>query len=165
MIWVAILLAGVVLLELLRRQRAFALAALLAAVGFALTITLMNVDGFIFQRNVTSFEMGNDLDVSYLASLSADAVPEMVAVYQSQPAGSVLGDRIGAALACIRHDDNARQKNQAWQSFHLSDYLATQALGSASKELGIYTIIDNDWPMKVKTPLGKTYQCNGATFD
>lgn len=165
MIWIALLLAGVVLLELVRRQRVFALAALIASVGFALSLTVMNVDGFIFQRNVTSFELGNDLDVGYLASLSADAVPDMVSLYQSQPAKSELRDRVGAALACMMHAETTRQVYPAWQSFHLSEYRAALALKSITEALKTYKVDDSNWPVTVMTPLGEKFDCYSPVSD
>jgi hypothetical protein len=165
MIWVAVLLAGVVLLELLRRQRAFALAALLAGLGFALSLTLINVDGFIFQRNVTSFELGNDLDVSYLASLSSDAVPEMVALYTSQPADAALRDLVGAALACMQLYRNISAVDPSWQAFHLSNYSAGLALKSVEDSLKAYKIDESDWRFPIETPLGKTLVCYNASGD
>lgn len=165
MVWVAVLLAGVVLLELLRRQRAFALAALLAALGFGLSLTLLNVDGFIFQRNVTSYKLGNSLDVGYLASLSSDAVPGMVTLYQSQDTDAALRERIGAALACMRHFRSMGSADQSWQSFHLSEYRAAQALKGVEDSLKSYKIDESVFPFMVKTPLGELLDCSSAVFD
>jgi hypothetical protein len=165
MIWVALLLAAVVLLELLSRQRAFALAILLSAVGFALTLTLMNVDGFIFQRNITSFELGNDLDVGYLASLSPDAVPQMTALYQSTSAVGAVRDRVGAALACMRHDAGQRTADTDWRSFHLSQYHAAQALKSVDGALQAYQLDVSNWPVTVTTPLGAKFDCSSTMGD
>ena len=165
MIWVAVLLAGVVLLELLRRQRVFALAILLTSIGFALSITLMNVDAFILQRNVTSFELGNNLDVGYLASLSSDAVPEMVSLYQSPATEAALRDRVGAALACMRHAESTRSVDSAWQSFHLSDYRAAQVMKSVAASIQTFQVDDSNWPVTVGTPLGAKFDCSSATGD
>jgi len=159
MVWVAVLLAAVVLLELLRRQRAFALAALLAALGFAISLTILNVDGFILARNVARFQQGQDLDVGYLASLSSDAVPGMASLYQSQPADSKLRDRLGAVLACMRHNETGRTRDTAWQSFHLSDYRAAQAMTGMDAALKLYQFDDTNWPSSVKTPLGEKFDC------
>jgi len=165
MIWVALLLAGVVALELLRRQRGFALAILLAAVGFAFSLSLLNVDRFIFERNVTRFEQGQDLDVGYLASLSSDSVPAMLAVYQSPATGEALRYRVGAALACMRHAAQGRQARQVWQSFHLSDYRAEQGLAGVAGSLQEYRINDSDWPVTVTTPQAAKFDCSSAAMD
>ncbi len=75
MIWLGVLLAVVVVLELLRRERLFPLAALLASIGFAATLVLINVDGSIVRQNVRRAPLGEGLDVAYLASLSTDSAP------------------------------------------------------------------------------------------
>ena len=79
LIWLGVLLAAVVVLEIIRRERLVAPAALLAALGFALTITVLNVDGFIVRQNVGRALRGQGLDVPHLASLSTDSVPPLVA--------------------------------------------------------------------------------------
>jgi hypothetical protein len=165
-IWVAILLACVVLLDLLQRQRAFALAVLLASLGFGLSLTLLNVDGFIFQRNVQRFELGQDLDVGYLASLSSDAIPAMVDLYQSPAAAATTRDRIGAALACIQSQADSRQRGDtAWQSFHFSTYRADASLRLVADKLKTYTIKNDAWPSTVKTPLGEKFDCYSSVMD
>jgi hypothetical protein len=165
MIWVAILLACVVVLDLLQRQRAFAVAALLASLGFAFSLTLLNVDGFIFQRNVQRFELGQDLDVGYLASLSSDAVPAMVTLYQSPAATSTTRDRVGAALACIQSQADSRQADPAWQSFHLSQYWADTSLRLVADKLKDYVLETRYWPVTVKTPLGEKFDCSSEVYD
>ncbi|MCX6066723.1 MAG: DUF4173 domain-containing protein [Chloroflexi bacterium] len=165
MIWVAVLLAVVVILDLLRRQRAFALAALFAALGFALSLTLLNVDAFIFQQNILRFEQGQDLDVGYLASLSSDAVPAMVTLYQSSAADKPTRDRVGAALACFYDQAEANQPDASWQAFHLSTYRANTALSLVADSLKAYQFDRDSYPIKVKTPLGKTFDCFSAMYD
>ena len=65
----------VLVLDVLRKERLFALSALLASIGFAVTLTLMNVDGFIVRQNVARAAAGKSLDVAYLASLSPELGP------------------------------------------------------------------------------------------
>jgi hypothetical protein len=165
MVWVAVLLACVVALDLFQRQRAFAVAALLASLGFGLSLTLLNVDAFIFQRNVTRFEQGQSLDVGYLATLSSDAVPAMVNLYQSPVAAATTRDRVGAALACIQFQADSRQGDQSWQSFHLSQYQSEVSLRLVTDKLKIYTVENGSWPVTVKTPLEEKYNCSSDTYD
>jgi hypothetical protein len=162
MIWVAVLLAVVVLLDLLQRQRAFALAALLASLGFAFSLTLLNVDTFIFQRNLARFEQnqGLDLDIGYLASLSSDAVPAMVSAYQTPGLSSAAHDRLGALLACIQSQNEAIDSNEYWQSFHLSNYWAGNALRSVAADLKDYHVDQSASPATVTTPLKAQYDCS-----
>ena len=53
----------------------FALAALIASLGFALSLGIMNVDGFIVRQNVDRAVQGEAFDASYLTGLSTDAFP------------------------------------------------------------------------------------------
>jgi hypothetical protein len=165
MVWVAVLLACVVVLDLLQRQRAFAIAALLASLGFGLSLTLLNVDAFIFQRNVQRLEQGQDLDVGYLATLSSDAVPAMVTLYQSTAAAATTRDRVGAALACIQSQAASRQGDTSWQSFHLSQYWADMSLRRVADQLKTYTVENSSWPVTVETPLGEKFDCSSTTYD
>ena len=66
MIWIGVLLAAIVVLEVLKKSRMFALAVVLAAFGFGITLNIMNVDGFIAQQNIARSVGGSELDVTYL---------------------------------------------------------------------------------------------------
>jgi hypothetical protein len=166
MIWVAVLLAVVVALDLLRRQRAFALAVALASLGFAGTLMVLNVDSFIVQQNVQRAAQGQDLDVGYLASLSSDGVPALVDLYQAPALTPSTRDGIGAVLACFQagNGDKTRQ-DISWQSFHLSKYWADTALESMKNDLKNYPVNTSTWLYKVKTPLGKEYKCYSFAED
>ena len=155
MIWLALLLLAVVVLDLLQRQRTFALAAMLALIGFAASLILLNVDAFIANHNVERAIDGEDLDVSYLASLSPDAVPALVNWYNDPNLDPQIQDGVGAALACIKNDSPQRDTN--WQSFNLSVWRADNAL--AGVDLSGYTISKDEWPMKVTSPLNLEFDC------
>ncbi len=164
--WLALLLAAVVVLDVIQRQRIFALAALLTSVGFALTLALLNVDSFIVRQNIQRFERGEALDVGYLASLSADAVPVMVNLYQSENAQQATRERLGAALACYQFRAESRKADTAWQTFHISDHRASAALARIAKELTYYPInASASWPITVTTPQGLEFDCYSSTFD
>jgi hypothetical protein len=167
MLWVAVLLAVVVALDLFQRQRVFALAAMLAALGFAASLMLINVDGFIVRQNVQRAVQGQVLDVGYLASLSPDAVPALVDFYHSQTLDTTTRDRLGAVLACIQfQNDSAQgQKDTSWQAFHFSDLWAGQAIKTTFSDLKNYRIDESNWPRKVKTPLGGEYECYSYVSD
>jgi len=164
MIWVPILLAVVVLLDLVQRQRVFALAALCATLGFAISLTLLNVDVFILERNVTRYQQGQDLDIGYLASLSSDAIPAMISLYEQPGTPSALRDRLGAAMACIQDGDSHRTE-QSWQSFHLSSYRASLSMNRMGPALAPYHIDHSAYPITVLTPLNDTYDCYSSSGD
>lgn len=166
MIWVAVLLAAVVVLDLLQRQRAFALAGLLASLGFAASLLVMNVDAFIVQQNIQRSAQGQDLDVAYLASLSSDATLPLVGLYQAQGLDTGTHDRLGAVLACIRAQNaSTTAQDASWQSFQLSAYWSDLALRSVQTGLKGYTVDESNWPHTVKTPLGQSYPCEVDVMD
>ena len=80
-IWLGILLVAVILLEVFQRQRHFALAATLAALGFVATLDVINVDGMIVRQNINRALRGEELDIGHLASLSEDALPVLTEKY------------------------------------------------------------------------------------
>ena len=158
MIWLGILLAVVVLLELVRRERLFALAAMLACVGFALTLALINVDGSIVRQNVARSRAGQELDVAYLASLSTDSVPTLVQAYQSTSLPAGTREAVGAVLACRRFT-NPDQTDADWRSFTLTRFQARQALNLVEKNLMQYKLQINVSPVTVTSPAGRKFNC------
>ena len=116
------------LLELLGRTRAFALAAILASLGFAASLSIINVDAFIARQNIARFRVGWELDVPYLASLSPDVVPALSEMYAlaSSPAES---GQVAAALACHAALNQDYHYDYSWKSFHFSRLWAGQVWG------------------------------------
>jgi hypothetical protein len=145
-------------LDILRKERIFALAAVLASVGFGLTLTLLNVDGFIVRQNVARAAAGKSLDVAYLASLSTDSVPALVGAYQDGALPGYTRDAVGAALVCHEKIPSG-STDRSWQGFTLSGGQARQALGKVQSQLDAYQILDADYPVKVLTPGSIYYEC------
>ena len=161
MIWLAVLLVVVVVLEILRKERTFALAALLASIGFAATLTLMNVDGFIVRQNVARAAAGADLDVAYLASLSSDSVPALVDSLLDGSLTPATRNLVGATLVCRVNAGRGLNPDANWRSFTLSRWWADQAMGQKQVQeiLDNYGILDDDYPVQVQTPMGEQYDC------
>lgn len=123
MIWLGILLLAIVVLELVQRQRAFALAVLFVVVGFTASLAVLNVDGFIVRSNIAKVGWGVGLDFRYLGSLSDDAVPSLAQAYR---AAVDLGDashaeQIAMALTC-HFARRGETHSRPWQSWTLSAY-------------------------------------------
>jgi hypothetical protein len=165
LIWLAALLVAVVALEILRRERFFAFAALIASIGFAASLPLLNVDDFIVRQNVQRAVHGGELDVSYLADLSADAAPALAAAFRSPTLPDSVKEGVGAALACIAHGRARREADSSWQSFHVSRWNEALILKSLEKELQVYSVDDEDWQLLVTAPGGEEYHCYGYWFD
>ncbi|MDO8736947.1 MAG: DUF4173 domain-containing protein, partial [Thermoleophilia bacterium] len=135
LIWLGLLLLGVIILEIIQRQKAFALAAVLAAAGFVASLGIMNVDGFIVSQNVQRTLDGEELDIDYLESLSEDAVPTIADEYRSAPDPSALRSDLGMALS---HFASSEQFNRerSWRSFSIAHDRAVAALDELEDDLG-----------------------------
>ncbi len=164
-LWLGLLLAAVVALELLQKQRIFAFAALLAAVGFVLSLNVLSVDGFIVRQNVERYRKGEGLDVGYLASLSSDAVPVIARLYNAPASDQPTRERLAAALACYQQLNPVDGRDTSWQAFHLGQYLADQSLRSMQAVFKDYPIVQSDRDLTVETPSGETFDCYSYVYD
>jgi hypothetical protein len=128
MVWLGILLAVVVALELLKRQRTFALAALFAAFGFVLTLNLINVDNLIVHQNTKRALNSETFDIQYFKSLSSDAVPALIEAQQNSHLGEADRNELAAILACQITEMADERAKQSWMSYHWSDQRAWDLL-------------------------------------
>jgi hypothetical protein len=161
MLWLGVLLAAVVVLEILRRERLFVTAGLLAAIGFAVTLNLLNVDAFIVRQNVSRAPEGKGLDVAYLASLSSDSVPELAAEFRAPSLPGMTRDAVGAVLVCRLHNGSMRP-TEGWRSYTLTGWQADLAMQAVQAKLDKYRVDDSGWPVKVYTPGSVMYECWGS---
>jgi hypothetical protein len=169
MIWLGLLLVTVVVLEILRRERAVGLAIVLAALGFVISLSILNVDAFIVKQNVQrelrgtaekpAAQRGVDLDAQYFVGLSEDAIPPLVSAFHSKSLPVAVKEKIGAALTCKQYEQKQDEAGYPWQSFHFSRWNAEAALEQVDQELSAYKVIDADWPVQVKTPGGEEFPC------
>lgn len=162
LIWLGILLITVVVLEIVRRERYFAFAAALASVGFAVSLTLVNVDAATVMHNVPRTLQGKNLNVAHLASLSPDAVPALADAFYSSAYSQDVHEGIGAALTCYLNDDSDYEESLSdWRSFNLSRWQAHNTLQKVEKYLQDYSVNDDrSWDVKVRTPGGVWYECD-----
>jgi hypothetical protein len=175
MIWLGLLLVATVVLEIIRRERLFAFAALIASIGFAATLPILNVDAFIVRQNVQRAVDGNfgfasdsarvsgtidadQLDIHYFSQLSTDALPVLVDLFHSSNLPAPIHDALGATLACFVHSQRNVKLDTSWQSFHFSRWKETGLLASLKTELKDYKVTDV-YPHIVTTPLGEDYNC------
>jgi len=169
MIWLALLLIAVVILEITRRERAVGLAMVAAVLGFVISLNVLNVDAFIVKQNIDRQIRGKgektlaqgraDLDAQYFLDLSNDAIPPLVSAFQAESTPISVREKIGASLACIRYTHQQENRKYPWQSFHFSRYYADRALSQVKKDLDAYKITDQDRPIKVQTPGGVESGC------
>jgi hypothetical protein len=88
------------------------------AVGALLVLAVLDPERFIAEQNVARYAAGGDLDADYLAGLSADAVPGLLALPDSA--------RRTCVLASIAAADTAPGD---WREANLSRARAAQAVG------------------------------------
>jgi hypothetical protein len=175
MIWLGLLLFAVVILEVLRRERSVALAMILAAFGFIVSLNLLNVDAFIVRQNIQreirsasdqAFAQGRaDLDVQYFLDLSEDAIPPLVNAFHSKSVPGSVKEKVGAALACKLYEREQEERVIPWQAFHFSRFNADTAFKQVATELKEYQVIDKDWPVMVETPRGEEFSCYPIYYD
>lgn len=165
MIWLGLLLVTVIALEALRRQRAFALAALLALLGFAVSLNVVNVDALIVRQNVARLTSpvtdALPLDSGYLASLSTDSVPALARAFRDPQLAEPTRETLGALLVCRRESLRRDAIERPWQSFHLSTWRAERVLASLDSSLARYAYRQDERDEFVVTPGGLRISCYG----
>jgi len=175
MIWLGLLLVAVVVLEILRRERSIGLTMVLASLGFVVSLSLLNVDGFIVRQNVNrelsgvsdeTFTQGRpSLDAKYFLDLSDDSVPALAGAFTNESLPESVREKIGAALTCKQYDRDQGAQTRPWQAFHLSRYRADIVFDKLKGELDAYKVLDKDWPVQVETPSGSEFSCSQYSYD
>ncbi len=158
LVWIGLLLFAVLLLEILRHERHLMAAILVAALGFAVSLAALNVDGFIVKQNVDRAVRGQGLDVPYLVSLSTNSVPALEAIFVSPSYPGLTRDAVGAVLAC-RQRVHPLRSSLDWRSFTLSAWWARNAMGTVKAQLDGYRFTDLEPPVKLLTPDSVLYEC------
>jgi hypothetical protein len=150
--WLAGLLLVTAVLEILSKQRLFALGLLVAVFGFGITLAAMNIDGFIVNQNIARVTAGEKFDAEYISTLSDDAVPFIVRAFHSQDPKvmtKAIHDQLGAGLAC-RLFTLQDAKKAPWQSFNFGELIAQNQLQTISAELKSYPTSQKDGMLFVK---------------
>jgi len=157
-IWLALLLVAVVVLEILHRERAFAFATIIAALGFAISLSILNVDGFTAEQSILRAEQGKYLNVADLTALSTDSVPVLVDEFLSPSLPTSIHEAIGAILVCrSARNDHSSQHSGDWRSFNFSRWAADRALAKVQPYLRVYAVLRDDF--QVRAPSNAVYEC------
>jgi hypothetical protein len=163
-LWMGVAFVLFLVLLFVGNLRTFAPAAVGVALGFALTLNVLNVDDFIVRRNAERARAGSELDIDYLTSLSEDAVPALTALAAESPPSvqKELFPRLACQLAAL--DQRA---GQGWPSTHLAVLQARSALKPWQGILSAYRV-DTDGPRygwTVEDASGETLGCFYPTYD
>ncbi len=169
LIWIGLLLVATIALEILSKERMFTFAMLIASLGFASSLPILNVDAFIVRQNIQrEIHQQTDtigLDAQYFLGLSDDAVPELVAGYRNSSLPDSVHEKIGASLTCIRHQRGLDERKPDWRSFHFATFNADRAFASVENDLNGFTIDDTNYPVMVTTPSGEEFNCSSYYYD
>jgi len=170
LIWLGLLLIVTIALEILRKEHIFTFAMLIASLGFAISLPILNVDAFIVNQNIqreihAEANDSTNLDAEYFLDLSDDAVPALVSAYLSPTLPDSVRERVGASLACIRYQRGLDDRKPQWQSFHFAAFNADKALASVKSDLKAYKIKDVNYPVTVITPAGEEFPCTTYYYD
>lgn len=164
MIWTGLLLAGTAVLDIMKKMDRMALILIVMIFGFGLSISLLNIDQFIVQQNISrSLSNGQEersvpLDTGYLYTLSTDAIPPLVEFFQDPNTPQDLKDDIGSVLAC-RAAIPGRHHPRPWTSWHYSYSQANDLLNDLSGELSDYPVTeDQGWYVEIN---GERKPCLG----
>jgi hypothetical protein len=118
------------------RPRWFVLGCFLAAYGFVLTLNLLNVDDFIVRQNLARYTAGGELDAVYLATLSDDAVPALLAALpQLNPDQRQV---LGGALHFRLNELQQTNDRAGWWGWHFGRNQAYALLEAARPQLEQY---------------------------
>lgn len=140
MVWIGILLAAFLSLLSLGKTRYFATAAMVAAIGFTVTLDVLNPDVFILKKNLARYDAGEALDVGYIGSLSADAAPHLIPLlYEYEPE---IGQAAGPWLRYQLNELDRRQADAGWPSYHLSYNRAYRALNLNRELIEQFDVLD-----------------------
>lgn len=165
MLWLGLLLVAILVLEIMKRQRSFALAALVAAAGFVVTLTSVNVDGLIVRQNVQRAYQGQELDPYYLNSLSVDSIPALVNAHQDKRLSQTDLNEVAAILVCQKKLLSEFRQEQPWTGYHWSRVRALQLLNTYTPDLSavrVYQTETGSWWVEVN---GQERPCQYDPFE
>lgn len=135
MLWLAAAFVWL-LVALWARPDRFAVGGFVAALGFLVTVNLVNPDASIAQQNLARYRATGKLDVAYLSSaVSEDGVPALVAALPgtSGAVRAALRADLRRRLAGMERDPTRRD----WPSFVLARRQAYDALTGSRAHMGM----------------------------
>ncbi len=107
-------------------QVRFGIGGFLAALGFLVTLNIVNPDALIAEQNLSRWELTRSIDIDYLTRLSEDAVPALIP-YIDKLDGSEnyqLRTSLDGQLRDLKNQDRWKE----WPAFNLSRWQAYDLL-------------------------------------
>jgi hypothetical protein len=136
MVWIGVLLAVFALTVLLSRPRLFVFGLLLALLGFAATLNMLNPDAFIARHNVLRYQGTGKLDVIYLVTLSDDALPQLLPLLDGPD--TEISETVGRALHYRLNELDSWKADAGWPGWHLARARALDQLSTRRAEIERY---------------------------
>jgi hypothetical protein len=163
MVWIGVLLAAIVVLEILKKSRMFALAVVLAAFGFGITLNIMNVDGFIARQNIARAVNGSNLDRSYLMELSNDVIPTLATKLKDPNLDGKIRELVAVVIMCKADSDQIQRDYHPypWSSFEWSRARANQIYSDLEPQLSNYSVNFHKFSHSYVTLDGEELYCWG----
>lgn len=129
MLWMAATFIIFIFTVLRDRRDKFAFHALAAGLAMAVALNLANPDRLIVRVNLERMAQGKTFDIAYNGSLSADAVPELVAALPrfTESERNILGERL--------FSNWMPPESRDWRNFHIARMYAWRATGPRGAEL------------------------------
>ena len=134
LVWAGVALAWLGVTVLRSKAERFAFGAMVSALAVLGALNVVNPDAIVVRVNLARAESGQELDVSYLATLSADAAPALASLLTSDAPPSVLSPTdscfLREELQSLWGDEDARD----WRSWNVGLRRALRALESLELE-------------------------------
>lgn len=103
-------------LILKKEHKFFAFGTLLCLILFIVSFNLLNPDKYIAQKNIDRFHETGKIDVLYLGTLSADAVPEITSVYDELASE----DKLLLENSMVLKKESLSIIDRDWRSYNIS---------------------------------------------
>ena len=132
--WIAVMAACATATVLRDRPAPFALGALTSTWLWVLALDAADPDARIVGANVERARAGRPFDAAYVAALSADAVPGLLAFLVTAPGTAAV--RGGDPCTVVHALDNTRRAGDAadWRGWHVARARATRLLDRAERD-------------------------------
>lgn len=133
-----VLLIGFMLCLRFNRSDLFTFGVFIACLGFVITLNILDTDAFIARQNINRYKNTAVLDVAYLATLSDDAIPDLVRLLDNPDPetraaiGSVLHNRLDIL--------EAKKAKISWPGWNWASFRAYNLLQEIRPKLNQYSI-------------------------
>lgn len=119
-------------------DRRFVFGLFLSGMAFFAIFNLLNPDAFVTRKNIDRFTQTRKLDITYLSTLSADAVPELVLLLDMPGITDVHDNQLSKRVAATLESYYRANPKQSWQSYNVS---RSRAMELIDNKRGVITTL------------------------